>query len=87
MQVGVVKIGDFRQRTRYNSKTSTFASVVNLIRSQVSYTALHVCLQHLVIVMQRVARVRQRQLMLVIITAVRHLGLIVICVYETDHKE
>jgi len=35
---GVVKIGDFRQITRYNSKTSTVASVVNLIRSQVYHT-------------------------------------------------
>jgi len=44
MQVGVVKIGDFRQITRYNSETSIFASIVNLIRSQVSHT---VCLRHL----------------------------------------
>ena len=35
---GVVKIGDVRQITRYNSKTSTVASVVNLIRSQVYHT-------------------------------------------------
>jgi len=38
MQVGYVKIGDFRQMTRYNSKTSTVASVVNLVRSQVYHT-------------------------------------------------
>ena len=34
MQVGLVEIGDFRQVTRYNSKTSIVASVVNLVRSQ-----------------------------------------------------
>jgi len=33
MQVGEIKIGDFRQLTHYNSKTSTVASVVNLVRS------------------------------------------------------
>ena len=33
-----VKIGDFRQITRYNSKTSTVASVVILVRSQVYRT-------------------------------------------------
>jgi len=35
MHVGQVKIGGFRQITRYNSNTSTVASVVNLVRSQV----------------------------------------------------
>jgi len=34
MQVGWVKIGDLRQITRYNSKTSTVASAVNLVWSQ-----------------------------------------------------
>jgi len=38
MHVGYIKIGDFRQITRYNSKTSTVASVVNLVRSQVYHT-------------------------------------------------
>jgi len=38
MQVGYVKIGDFWQMTRYNSKMSTVASVVNLLRSQVYHT-------------------------------------------------
>jgi len=37
-QVGQVKIGDFRQITRYNSKTSTVANVVNLVQSQVYHT-------------------------------------------------
>jgi len=32
MQVRCVKIGDFRQITRYNSKISTVANVVNLVR-------------------------------------------------------
>jgi len=36
MQVGYVKIGDFQQIIRY--KTSTVASVVNLLRSQVYHT-------------------------------------------------
>jgi len=35
MQVGYVKIDDFRQITRYNPKTSTVTSVVNLFCSQV----------------------------------------------------
>ena len=35
-----VKIGDFRQITRYSSKTSTVASVANLVRSQVYDTEL-----------------------------------------------
>ena len=34
MQVASVKIGDFRQITRYSSKKSTVASVVNLVLSQ-----------------------------------------------------
>jgi len=38
MQVGYVKIGDFRQMTRYNSKTLTVAGVVNLVWSQVYHT-------------------------------------------------
>jgi len=38
MQVGQVEISDFRQITRYNSKMSTVASVVNLFRSQVYHT-------------------------------------------------
>jgi len=38
MQMGYVKIGDIRQIARYNSKTSTVASVVNLVRSQVYHT-------------------------------------------------
>ena len=33
MQVAWVKIGDFQQIARYNSKTSTVAGVVNLVRS------------------------------------------------------
>jgi len=37
MQAGYVKIGDFRQITRYNSKTSTVADM-NLVRSQVYHT-------------------------------------------------
>ena len=35
---GQVKIGNFRQITRYNSKTSTVASIVNLVRLQIYYT-------------------------------------------------
>jgi len=35
MQAGYVKIGDIRQTTCSNSKTSTVASVVNLVPSQV----------------------------------------------------
>ena len=38
MHVGYIRIGDSRQITRYNSKTSTVASVVNLVRSQVYHT-------------------------------------------------
>ena len=38
MQVGSIKIGDFRQITRYNSKTSTVASAVNLVRSQLYHS-------------------------------------------------
>jgi len=38
MQVGQVKVGDFRQITRYNSKTSTVASAINLVWSQVYHT-------------------------------------------------
>jgi len=33
-----VKIGNFRQITRYNVKASTIASVVNLVRSQIYHT-------------------------------------------------
>ena len=48
MQVVQVKIGDFRQITRYNSITSTVASVVNLVPSQVYHTerSVHLCFQH-----------------------------------------
>jgi len=47
MQVGLVNIGDFRPITRYNSKTSTVASVVNLAWLQVYHTErVHLCLQH-----------------------------------------
>jgi len=35
---GVVKIVEFQQITRHNSKTSTVSSVVNLVRSQVYHT-------------------------------------------------
>jgi len=35
---GQVKIGNFRQITCYDSKTSTVASIVNLFRSQIYYT-------------------------------------------------
>jgi len=38
MQVGYVRIGDFRQITRYNSKTSTVASVANVVRAQVYHS-------------------------------------------------
>ena len=38
MHVGSVKIVDFRQMTRYNSKTSTDASVVDLVQSQDYHT-------------------------------------------------
>jgi len=38
MQVEYVKIGDCQQITRYKSKTSTVASVVNLVWSQVYHT-------------------------------------------------
>jgi len=38
MQVGYVRIGDFQQITRYNSKTPTVASVLNLVRSHVYHT-------------------------------------------------
>jgi len=34
----VGKVGDFREITRYNSKTSTVASVVNLVLSEVYHT-------------------------------------------------
>jgi len=39
-------IGHFQQITRYNSKTSTVAIVVNLVRSQVYPSKIHLCLQH-----------------------------------------
>jgi len=58
MQVGLVKIGEFRQITRYNSKTSTVASVVNLVRSQVYHTER----PPLFAEMLRVPRVCERQL-------------------------
>ena len=35
---GVVKIGDFRQITCCNSKSSTVASIINLVQSQVYHT-------------------------------------------------
>ena len=35
MQVGYVKIDDFQHITRYNPKTPTVASAVNLVQSQV----------------------------------------------------
>jgi len=38
MQVGSVKIVDFRQMTSYNSKASTDASVVDLVWSQNYHT-------------------------------------------------
>jgi len=39
MHVEYVKTdGDFPQMTRYNSKTSTVASVVNLVRSQIYHS-------------------------------------------------
>ena len=38
MHLGSVKIVDFRQITRYNSKTSTDASVVDLVWSQDYHT-------------------------------------------------
>jgi len=38
MRLWLVEIGDFRQITRYNSKTSTVASVVNLVQAQVYHT-------------------------------------------------
>jgi len=47
MQVRWVKIGDCRQITRYNSKTSTVASVDNLLRLHKFITlSVHLCLQH-----------------------------------------
>ena len=58
-----VKIGDFRQITCYNSKTSTVANFVNLVRSRVYHTFLYSTLA----VLQRVARVRQRQMLLVLL--------------------
>jgi len=38
MQAWSVKIGDFRQITRYSSKTSTVVSVDNSVRSQIYRT-------------------------------------------------
>jgi len=38
MHVGYVKIGDFQRITRYNSKTLTIASIVNLVWSKVHHT-------------------------------------------------
>jgi len=46
MHVGWVKIDEFRQIARYNSKTSTVASVVNLVRSQAITPSVHLCWQH-----------------------------------------
>jgi len=69
---GWLKFGDFRQIARYNSKTSTFASVVivNLVRSQVyhserQWALTFVCSTFDVWCMQRVALVCQWQLILV----------------------
>jgi len=36
--VYVVAVGNFRQMTRYTSKTSTVANVVHLVRSQIRHT-------------------------------------------------
>jgi len=38
MQVGSVKIGDFQQITAITWKTSTVASFINLVQSQVYHT-------------------------------------------------
>jgi len=46
--------------TRYNSKTSTVASVVNLVRSQVYHTERPPLFVARLPLIQRVARVRQR---------------------------
>ena len=70
MQVGLVKIGDFRQISRYSTKTSTVASFVNLVRSQVYHTERPPLFEGTFAVMQRVARVRQRQMILVLTHAV-----------------
>jgi len=45
MQLGLVRIGHFRQITRYNSQTSTVASVVNFGRKFLTL-GVHLCLQH-----------------------------------------
>jgi len=63
MQVGC----DLRQITRYNSKTSTVASVVNLVRSQVYHIERPPLFAVRFRMMQRVARVRQRQMIFVMV--------------------
>jgi len=44
-RLGRLKFATF-DKTRYNSKTSTVASVLNLVQSQVYHTEVHLCLQH-----------------------------------------
>ena len=66
MLVGYVKIGDFRQITHYNVKTSPVASVFNLIRSQVYDNERPYFQCSTFTVMQRVARVRQLVRLLVV---------------------
>jgi len=62
--VGYVKIGNFRQITRYNSQRSTVTSIVNLVWLQVYHTERPgVCSTFAA--MQCVVQVHQRQLILV----------------------
>ena len=63
---GRLKLATFdRQITRYNSKTSTVASIVNLVRSQVYHTERPPFVCSTFALIQRVARVPQRRLILV----------------------
>jgi len=70
MQVALVKIGDFRQITRYNSETSTVSSIVNLVRSQVSHTERPHFVCSTFAVMQCITQDHQQQLILVKYTCI-----------------
>ena len=46
MQVGWVKLGDFRQITRHNSKTSTAEALSTEFGLTFITLSVHLCLQH-----------------------------------------
>ena len=68
MQVGQVKIGDFRQITRYNLKTSTVALSTQFGRKYIT-PSVHLCLQYVCRDATSHTQFRQRQLILVNVSA------------------